>query len=296
MKSIITKFETYLLTEKRVALNTYQAYCRDLAQFYHHVAAKAVLLDDLTQEMIRDFLAYLKHQNVSARSIARKISVLKNFFRYARDHEHMHITLDLVAPQLEKTLPHYLTEEEVEQLLVTTAQDQSDQGKRNAVIICLLYASGIRISELLELKTAHIDFEQGIVIIQGKGGKGRIVPIPHSVAQKIQEYMATVHAKFIAHYGQTEYLFPVFYANKIKSLSRQSCWIILSSLCKQAGIRQVGPHQLRHSLATHLLKNGADLRSLQLLLGHENLTTVQIYTHVETSYLRTVYDKKHPRS
>lgn len=297
MKTVIQKFEAYLLTEKRVALNTYHAYCHDLTQFYTYIIQKNIVeLDQLTQEIMRDFLAMLKKQTISARSIARKVSTLKAFFRYAQDHNYMHNMLELTAPQIEKKLPQYLNEQEVEKLLLTASQDQSDHGKRNAAIISLLYASGMRISELVQLNLAHIDFEQGILIIQGKGGKGRIAPVPTSVIGTLHDYVKTVHAKFVAHHGNTDYLFPVIYSNTIKPLSRQSCWMLLSGLCKQAGVRAIGPHQLRHSLATHLLKNGADLRSLQLLLGHENLTTVQIYTHVETSYLRTIYDKKHPRS
>ena len=133
--------------------------------------------------------------------------------------------------------------------------------------------------------------------MQGKGGKERLIPLPESMVVMLQEYRQGVHKKFIEQYGPTNYLFPVCYAGTIKPISRQSCWVILKDMCAKTSIaKEIWPHQLRHSLATHLLKNGADLRSLQLLLGHENIATVEIYTHLDTRHLRKIYDKKHPRS
>lgn len=298
MMSIINAFGAYLLTEKRVAYNTHAAYMHDLKQLHMFMHKNNLALSTIQEEQVREFLLYLKDRCSvnTARSMARKISTLNMFFKWAKKAGHVQNVIVMVMPKIEQTLPSYLTEQDIKQLLDVADRDNTAQGKRNAVIIYLLYASGLRISELTNLKISQIDFQEGVLIVHGKGGKGRIVPIPYSVIEKINDYIATVHAQFVHTYGDTDYLFPVFYSNKIKPLSRQSCWLLLRSLCQLAGIQCIGPHQLRHSLATHLLKKGADLRSLQLLLGHENIATVQVYTHIETSHLRKIYDKKHPRS
>jgi len=297
---ISTKFYTYLLTEKCVASNTFSAYKRDVEQFIIYLDKKNTPLDTLTINNIKDFLRYLKETlSLSARSITRKISCLKVLFDYM--HEQFGVAdlaQDLTFPKLEKRLPNYLNEDEVRALLVATESDTSDAGYRNKVLIYVLYASGMRISELVHLCISHLHFDTGFIDVLGKGGKMRTVPLAQPVFTLIKNYLATVHAKFTqAGKRSTDYLFPVFYGGKVKPITRQAVWSIIKTLCKRSGIeRSIFPHQLRHSLATHMLKNGADLRSLQLLLGHETLATVQIYTHVETSYLRTVYDKKHPRS
>jgi integrase/recombinase XerD len=156
----------------------------------------------------------------------------------------------------------------------------------------------MRISELTHLNISDIRFDIGILSINGKGGKERMVPVPQAMLDMLRDYLNAMRVRMKAKDDATpDYVFPVCYGNKIKPISRQSCWIILQNLCKKAGIkRHISPHILRHSLATHLLKNGADVRSIQIILGHENLATMQIYTHVETGHLRKVYDKKHPRS
>lgn len=231
--------------------------------------------------------------------MARKISSLKAFFSYAeRIAGWKNPTQNIRSPKLEKVLPRFLTEQEIGLLFDALEKDTSHLGVRNKLILHLLYVSGMRITELTQLKIADIHMDTGFITIQGKGNKQRMVPLPQKTFELIRDYLATVHAALRQKHACTiEYVFPVMYAGKIKPISRQSCWGILKKLCQVAGIKKnVSPHQLRHSLATHLLKKGADLRSLQLWLGHEHLTTVQVYTHVDTSFLREVYDKKHPRS
>lgn len=299
MDAIITKFYTYLLTEKRVSANTLSSYKHDIVQFVNFLRKRQI--DDwklVTIRDLKDFLHHLKLLGLSARSMSRKISSLKLLFSYLQQNYDIHnYALELSFPKIDKKLPNYLSEEDVEQLLQSALQDKSDIGERNKVMLYLLYVSGMRISELINLKLSNIHFDTGFVAVQGKGGKGRMVPIPHPVLELLQAYIKSIHASFKRCGRETEYLFPIYYAKKIKPISRQSFWIILKQLCKKAGInRSISPHTLRHSLATHMLKKGADLRSLQLLLGHETLATVHIYTHIETSYVRTVYDKKHPRS
>ena len=290
LSELQTKFEAYLLTEKRVSVNTFTAYKRDIAQFICFLGKENIIIEQIKKNDLKKFLAYLYDLKLSARSVARKISSLKIFFTYL--HQQFgwkNIGQELYTPKIEQKLPQYLTENEIKLLLTAAEQDQTAIGIRNKVMLYLLYVSGMRISELIMLTTADMHFDTGFISVCGKGGKQRMIPIPQLVLVMIKNYLGT--------HPITDYLFPVKYGKKIKPISRQAFWVVLKKLCKRSGIdKSIFPHQLRHSLATHLLKKGADLRSLQLLLGHENISTVQIYTHIETSHLREIYDKKHPRS
>ena len=296
MKDIINQFLTYLLTEKLVAGNTFAAYKTDINQFYEFLQKNNVAVPNISLPFIKSFLSTLKKAHLSAASLARKISTLKLFFSFVHEKGLMvDFGKHLLLPKLEKKLPLYLSEQEVEALLIAANQDNSALGKRNKVIVYLLYVTGIRISELTSLPISSIHWDTGFLLVNGKGGKERMVPLPMPMIEILKDYLACHH--FNKQKKVTDYLFPVKYAKTIRPITRQAFWGILKRLCHKAHInKSISPHQLRHSLATHLLKGGADLRSLQLLLGHENLSTVQIYTHIETSHLRTIYDKKHPRS
>ena len=297
MNEQITDFEMYLLTEKRAPQSTTSAYIQDIKQYASFLQSRSVGLGTSTIAEVKQFLALLKNSGMSARSMARKISSIKVFFSWAHERYQWHnYAIELTTPKLPQRLPTYLTNAEVDELLAATQRDTTNLGIRNKVIVYLLYVSGMRISELVGLKRSSIHGNEYITV-EGKGGKQRIIPLPELMFTMLYEYLATSHKMFTELHGDSDYIFPVIYGKKIKPISRQACWIILRDLCKTTSIdRPVSPHQLRHSLATHLLKNGADLRSLQLLLGHENITTVEIYTHLDTTHLRTVYNKKHPRS
>lgn len=301
MESFLTKFETYLLTEKRAAQNTYAAYKRDIEQYISFLKAKPVELEQASAETIKDFLAHLHEQKITARSLARKISSLKAFYGFLHDrHRFDHHARDIQMPKLEKKLPQYLSETEVERLLGSTDHDKSDIGVRNKVMVYLLYVSGMRISELVNMKKSAVHFDTGFIAVDGKGGRQRMVPLPAHMTAMLREYFENVFPRLVTKDGQrieTEYAFPIFYGKRVKPISRQAFWVVLKRVAESVGMKEsVSPHRLRHSLATHLLQKGADLRSLQMLLGHEQLSTVQIYTHLDTSHLRDVYDKKHPRS
>lgn len=302
MQSILTQFEAYLLTEKCVALHTFSAYKRDIGQFADFLVVHSIALENSTLDDLKLFLKQLKENDIGARSMARKISSLKVFFSWAyRRFGWKNHAAQLQFPKIEKRLPKYLSETEVERLLATAALDTTLLGKRNNVMVYLLYVTGLRVSELIGLSTSAISYEDGMLRVAGKGGKDRVVPLPEALFPLLREYIEGVRTKLIqgadAQEHTTDLLFPSMYAGKVRPTTRQTFWMVVRNICRKAGIeRAVSPHQLRHSLATHLLKNGANLRSLQLLLGHEYLATVQIYTHVETGYLRTMYDKKHPRS
>ncbi len=297
----LTKFEAYLLTERRVSLNTFDAYKRDLEQFFIFLKSCNIDVSHANVDTVRQFLKHLTEQEVSARTRSRKISSLKSFFTYAsRVLGLKNIAQEIIFPRIEKRLPEYLQENEVERLLKTVTQEaaRGDKEQRNKIMLYLLYVSGMRITELTTLKVTDIHFDTSLISVTGKGGKGRMIPVPRPMLDLLHEYLKTAYRSFLDEKKyKGSYLFPVMYKGEIKPISRQSFWLILKKICVIAGIKKsVSPHKLRHSFATHMLKRGADLRSLQMLLGHENLTTVQIYTHVETSYLRQVYDAKHPRA
>lgn len=301
MQEAQVKFESYLLTQKRVSDNTFGAYKRDLQQFVSYLKQEKITLSELQVPHLKSFLVHLNEQGISARSLARKISTLKAFFSYLNERMGFeNLAAELHVPKIEKKLPQYLQESEIQKLFAAAHEGDTPQDIRNRVMLYLLYVSGMRVSEMVQLKTSHLQFDTGVVQVEGKGGKQRIIPLPHPILAMLKEYIAQTHPSLIYQKGaenKTDYLFPVRYSGKIKPISRQAFWVILNELCTKSGIpKSISPHKLRHSLATHMLKNGADLRSLQILLGHENVATVQIYTHLETSHLRMIYDKKHPRS
>ena len=295
--ALIIKFHAYLLTEKRVSHNTFAAYKKDIDQFLTFIEKRNVELLSVTLDDIKKYLHHLHDNNLRARSVARKISSLKMLFSYLSDKENIkNIVADVQFPKIEKKLPTFLSEQEIESLFKVASNETTNEGIRNKVMVYLLYVSGMRITELINVCLSDIHFDTGFITIKGKGGKERMIPMPQPIQTMLKKYINTQHRKFRSK-RKTDFLFPVYYAGTVKAISRQAFWLILKKLCEKTGIKHaVSPHQLRHSFATHMLKRGADLRSLQLLLGHENLATVQIYTHVETSYLRKVYDKKHPRS
>jgi len=294
-QDLVQTFHTYLVTERRASHNTVQAYMTDLEQVGDYFKEHNVSVQNLTADELKKYLSHLKDQGLSARSMARKISTLKAFYAYlAEKHSMENIAQGLIFPKLEKRLPTVISEEEVEHLLKIADADHSALGVRNSALLYLLYTTGMRISELVNAKVADIQFDAHIIKVHGKGSKERLIPLPTPIMPLVQKYVKQLQASPL---GESDYLFPTRYRGQIKPISRQAAWVILKKLWKQTGsAKSLSPHQLRHSLATHLLKKGADLRSLQKLLGHENVSTVQVYTHVETSHLRDVYDKKHPRS
>jgi len=305
MESVLNKFEAYLLTEKRVSQSTFEAYKRDVQQLVLYLKGEHdIPLKKAEQEHLKGFLLHLKVKGSSARTMSRKISAIKVLYNYVNTYMGWkNIANNLIFPKLDKKLPRYLTEQEVEALFDVAGQEDSRIGIRNKTMLYLLYVSGMRISEMVNLRVSQIQFDSGFINVSGKGGKGRVIPIPNPMMKHLQLYVDSVLPTLLTGPGskakksKTDYLFPINYSGKIKPITRQSFWKILKDLWQKTGSeKSISPHQLRHSLATHMLRKGVDLRSLQMLLGHENLSTVQIYTHLDVGYLRDVYDKKHPRA
>lgn len=297
LADFITKFESYLLTEKRVSENTFIAYKQDLRQFLQFCEKKNITLEALCLNDLKLFLAFLKNRGIASRSQARKIATLKGLFAYGAARCGLEdYTQELHSPRLKKSLPAALSEAEMMKLFAVSEQDVSPMGKRNTAMLYLMYVTGMRVTELISLKITDIHRDTSIVLIEGKGGKQRMVPIPEGMMELLCAYIDETRATILGR-QLSEFLFPVVYGKKVKMPTRQAFWLIIKQLWKKAGItRPMSPHTLRHSFATHMLQKGANLRSLQILLGHEQLTTVQVYTHVDTTHLRGIYNKKHPRS
>lgn len=301
MEKLIEEFRLYLLTQQCASSHTVTSYVSDIKQFEKFLKITNRTLSTScaleSSHIIKDFLYCLYDIKISARSVIRKISSLTNFFHYLNNFKGFNLSMyEGPYPKIEKKLPRLLTEQEITDLLEYASRDTTLIGKRNFTMIYLLYATGARIGELLQLKVTDFRNDVATLQIQGKGAKQRLIPLLEPVNQYLNFYITTT-LPLLSKQELQQYLFPFRFKNQIKPLSRQAFFTILTLLCKKAGIyKKVSPHMIRHSFATHLLTNGVDLRSLQLLLGHEQLTTVELYTHVETNYLRTIYDKKHPRS
>lgn len=301
MKQLYQKFEQYIIVEKRLAKNTVQAYQNDLAQALDFFTSQGCLtFYDVKTATVSAFLYHIKFTlGVQARSSARKLSALKSLAKYlAQYHGIDNFTHQVSFPKIEKNLPQFLTQEQIVKLFEVTKKDQTALGKRNHLMITLAYVSGVRVSELVALKVSNINFDDHQIKVCGKGNKERIIPLHETICDMLAQYLQYDQPYIVAGMKiDSDYIFPIMYAQQIKPMTRQSFWAILKEVVVQAGLPEsISPHVLRHSIATHLLKNGANLRLLQVALGHKKIETVQVYTHVELSHIRILYDKFHPRA
>lgn len=303
MKHLFDKFLHYLMAERYLSSHTVDAYRRDIHQFLNFLSAKTKITSfhKVNNQHIKDFLKHLRYiLKVSPTSASRKLSALKSLSKYLHQIESVPLfTKGVAFPKLPKLLPRYLSQEQVQEILLTADQDKSVTGQRNKVMISLLYACGLRVSELLSLQVHSINFEEHYVQVLGKGSKERIVPFPVEIMPLLQHYIERIQPALIESSNEmmTDHLFPVVYAKKVEPMTRQGFHKIIKIISAQAGlVHPVSAHVLRHSLATHLLKKGANLRVLQMLLGHEKLTTVQVYTHLDVSHLQNLYNTFHPRA
>ncbi len=311
MRNLFQKFQHYLMTEKCAARNTIEAYRRDIEQFLQFLEREHphIVVTEVSNQHVKDFLKHVRHTvDIGPKSASRKLSALKTFANYlSKYHDIVPFTQGVQFPQLPHHLPKHLTQDQVKALLVAADEEKTVIGQRNKVMLCLLYACGFRVSELVALKTSNINFEDHCLQVSGKGGKDRIVPLPDEIIGLLKAYLEQIHSRLLGVDApnkkssivrrDSDYLFPVLYAGKMGHISRQAFWKIIKEIAKKSGlINSISPHVLRHSLATHMLKRGANLRVLQALLGHEKINTVQIYTHLEMTHLRELYDKYHARA
>ncbi|MCX5701880.1 MAG: tyrosine recombinase XerC [Candidatus Omnitrophica bacterium] len=286
MEKYIEKFMRYLEIEKNYSKHTILNYRLDLEDFSKFLADSPIQNVDYLD--LRKYLAVLKEKNLGARTVNRRLSSLRSFFKFLLRDGYLKTnpTLSLSSPKQEKHLPSFLTEDEVTKL-IEAALPKDERGMRDRAILETFYSTGMRISELVGLDVKDIDFIGGVVKVMGKGKKERIAPIGDVAVSRIRAYLE-------ARKKQSEALF----LNKSgRRITDRGVRNIVKKYLKMASIKQgVSAHTLRHSFATHLLNRGADLRSVQELLGHANLSSTQIYTHLTTERLKSVYDKAHPRA
>jgi len=293
MDAELDQFYQHLGVERGLAPLTVAAYARDLRDFWEYLDSRdrsdwgAVDLADL-----RDYFAALEARGLSARSRARQLSALRQFFRFLQREEQ--ITANpaelLDSPRLPRRLPQVMGEEEVAALL--NAPDPGTlTGLRDQALLEVLYATGLRVSELVGLTLKQLDLRRGVVRPLGKGSKERVVPMVAAAVDKLQLYLDQARPRLLQG-RESPY---VFINRRGGKLSRQGFWKLLKQYALKAGVKPLSPHTLRHSFATHLLTRGANLRVLQLLLGHADLATTQIYTHLDAARLRQVHKKAHPR-
>lgn len=286
----IIEFLDALWMEDGLSENTLSAYRTDLAMFSGWLGGCSLL--DVERSQILAYLASLSTQRRSVRSVARLLSTLKRFYQYHLREQNLQVNPceQVDAPKLGKPLPKSLTEEEVEGLL--NAPNDTVMGLRDRAMLELLYATGIRVTELVSLQLSQVNQNQGVIRVTGKGSKERLVPLGEAALQCLDEYLAESRPS-LARGQQSRH---VFITSRGSGMSRQAFWYIIKRYARQAGITaDISPHTLRHAFATHLLNHGADLRVVQLLLGHTDLSTTQIYTHVANERLKNIHSEHHPR-
>ena len=295
MENYVQHFISYLASERGLAQNTLESYGRDLRYFQQYLENnRLTFATGSTNEIIRTYLDELKKQGKAVSTISRNLAALKSFYQYLLKEQHLDAdpASKIESPKLEKKLPQVLSVQQVE-LLLKQPNINLPAGLRDKAMLELLYATGIRVSELTTINVNDVNLELGYIKCFGRGAKERVVPLGSIASKCVTQYLrkgrtALVRSKqeeamFVNHHG--------------RRLTRQGFWKIIKKYALEAQIDQkITPHTLRHSFATHLLENGADLRSVQEMLGHADISTTQIYTHVTKNRLKEVYDKAHPRA
>jgi integrase/recombinase XerD len=291
---VIDVYLTYLRDVRRVSPNTVESYGRDLAALGDFAEKSGVAVEALTRRDLEAFVRRQMASGLSPRSVARTVACVRGFYRFAALEQKRDVSPadDLQAPRAWAALPKFLDLEEVDKLLAVP-DTSTPRGLRDKAMIEVLYATGMRVSELVAVRPNDLHLEEGYLTCVGKGDKERIVPLGHEAAECIRRYVREGRDKLAKH--GSPWLF--VNARDGGALSRVGFWKVLREYGIRAGVSgDLSPHVLRHSFATHLLERGADLRSIQMMLGHADLSTTQIYTHVLEARLRAVYDKFHPRS
>ena len=301
MKEAIDNFLNYLVVEKGFSENTKAAYQNDLHQlagFVEQEAAKRGTIPpwaSFDRQAMLSYLSDLKERRYAATTVARKVAAIKSFFSFlvAEGMMRDNPTRDVPSPRVGKSLPKPISISQVHRLLEQPTKLSTPEAKRDGAMLQLLYASGMRVSELVSLNLADLDTEGGYVRCFGKGHKERLIPIHRQAVLVLKEYL-TEARPHLAHNIDEKAL---FLNRRGERLTRQGLWQILKGYAKSAELgAEITPHTLRHSFATHMLSGGADLRSVQELLGHANISTTQVYTHLTTEHIRRAYEKSHPRA
>jgi len=292
----LSEFLEFVSAEKGLSAHTIEAYQRDLAQFVEFLEVKKWALKEIQLPHLREFLASLRKRELSSRTLARKSSALRQFFRFLlRENKVKSDPTELLLVQVkQKRLPKHLTVDEMFRV-ISMASGDSDLGVRDRALLELWYATGTRVSEICQIQISDFDFQQKTVKVIGKGNRQRLLPVGEVALTWCRKYQDIRH-EWIRQAGLKE--MDIFFLSPTGTqLSRQSVWKILRKYAKKAGIkRSVWPHMIRHSFATHILRNGADLRAVQELLGHRSISTTEVYTHLDIENLKVMQAKYHPRS
>lgn len=292
-RDLIREYLSFIQVEKGLSANSLVSYRRDLAKLTQWATAeRGREPHELEKGDLAQWVMSLARGGMGSRTVARSISAARGFYRFLLLDRHITAdpTADLVAPAPTQKLPRFLTKDEMNQLL-DAPDTATAEGVRDRAIIELLYATGLRVSELCSLNLGQIDMDGGLLSCEGKGNKQRKVPVGRSALAWIERYLGA-RRKLL---GERESL-RLFIGKGGQPLTRQMVWATLKACAARAGLRGVSPHVLRHSFATHLLEHGADTRSVQAMLGHSDLATTQIYTHVTGERLRAAYERHHPRA
>jgi integrase/recombinase XerD len=294
MHQSLDQFLHYLIVEKGLSKNTIEAYSHGLNRFLNYLRGKGTEeVREISKLDIREFLLFLKRKGLSSKTLARNLVSIRVFLRFLTEESILSANPaeEIESPKTAKTLPEILSLEEVETLL-EQPDPQIPQGMRDRAMLEMLYATGMRVSELTRLQVNHVHLDAGYVLVYGKGSKERIVPIGNEAIKWARRYMGETRERLLKKRES-----PFLFVNRSgKPMSRQYFWKSIKAYGRRAGIRKrITPHLLRHSFASHLLERGADLRSVQLMLGHADISTTQIYTHVTGERLKKIHQRYHPR-
>ncbi len=293
----IRDFSNYLKLERSLSENSIEAYVRDISKLAQYIELKqtGVVPEEVTYKQLQGFLKYLNELGMSAHSQARILSGVKGFFKYLLFEERLDKdpTALLEGPRLGRRLPDTLDYPEIVKLLESIDMS-SPEGGRNRAMLEVLYSSGLRVSELVELKRANVYFDLGFLRVVGKGNKERLVPIGRDAMKFLKSYLEDIRVHIPVQKGFEGY---VFLNRAGRKISRVTVFLMIKALAAKIGLKKsISPHTFRHSFATHLIEGGADLRAVQEMLGHESITTTEIYTHLDRDYLKQVITEFHPRS
>ena len=290
---LLDQFLDGIWLESGLSANTLAAYRTDLLAFQGWLAKKGLTLEQVTRADLLAYLAANVRSGLSPRSSARHLSTLRRFYRYLliQGRTQADPTADVRSPVIGRPLPKNISEQGVEKLLSTPPRDTA-LGSRDRAMLETMYASGLRVSELVGLTLNELDLTTGLVRVVGKGGRERIVPLGEEASESLREYLGQARSDLL----KAQLTDAVFVTRRGGPMTRQAFWQLIKRYAQQAGIgAEFSPHSLRHAFATHLLNHGADLRSVQMLLGHTDLSTTQIYTHVARARLQSLHGTHHPR-